>query len=80
MHHWTDKDAGLREVSRVLTTGGVFVLADLALRDALGRLTGEGPFMRAEERERALPAAGLRILGHERLRFRGVLITTAERS
>jgi ubiquinone/menaquinone biosynthesis C-methylase UbiE len=37
-HHWSDQSGGIREVRRVLRTGGCFILADISLPAGISRL------------------------------------------
>ncbi len=65
-HHWADRAAGLREVSRVLRRAGVFILADIFLGGPFhpllwlfGRL--HGPFRTISETQQMLEQAGLAV-------------------
>ena len=67
-HHWGDQSAGIREVTRVLRSGGLFVLADVdapfpsLLRPVLKWTNLQGPrFI-----QRLLEQAGLSVAMHRR--------------
>ena len=78
-HHWTDQAGGVRQVARVLRSGGMFVLADFRppwiLRPMLRRLHDTG------SRQRLFADAGLTVVTeHRPLRLgRNVLITVGRK-
>ncbi|HET6192410.1 MAG TPA: class I SAM-dependent methyltransferase [Trebonia sp.] len=71
-HHWSDQQAGVREIARVLRPGGVFILAHV--RPSL--LPGPN----ADSRQGLFENAGLNVIGqHRPLRLAGAVLLTAGR-
>jgi ubiquinone/menaquinone biosynthesis C-methylase UbiE len=61
-HHWTDADAGLREVARSLRPGGHFVLIDNIGPDWVARYLKDRPYLKRQERVGVWSRNGLRVL------------------
>ncbi len=76
LHHWADPHKGLQEIARVLRPGGWFCLADHTLQ--LARLFGEKPRTR-EQIQALVSGAGLTIGQQQKLAWRFVLITLAQK-
>jgi len=67
-HHWSDQQEGVREISRVLRPGGVFVLVNIEL------------CREADSRQRLFENAGLKVIEQRRpLRLAGAVLLTVGR-
>jgi ubiquinone/menaquinone biosynthesis C-methylase UbiE len=62
-HHWHDQSKGLQEISRVLRPGGLLCLADLT----------------SSQVQELIHGVGLKVVRHQRLWSRFVLITLAQK-
>jgi len=62
-HHWHDQSKGLQEISRVLRPGGLLCLADLT----------------SSRVQELIHGVGLKVVRHQRLWSRFVLITLAQK-
>jgi ubiquinone/menaquinone biosynthesis C-methylase UbiE len=76
-HHWTDKEAGVREVARVLKTDGRFILADHAARWV--RRVGAAPAPSARERIQVFTAAGLSVVEERSVLSHFLLLTVGRK-
>lgn len=75
-HHWRSQTKGLQEIARVVRPGGLFCLADFAMR--LARLFSER-FKSRNQIRALITGAGLALRVQQRLRMRAVLITLAQK-
>jgi ubiquinone/menaquinone biosynthesis C-methylase UbiE len=72
-HHWSDRQAGIAEIGRVLTSSGRWILADFIATGALGyvrRLFRLHQFPERGQLDAMLAAAGLRVVAERRVRGR----------
>ncbi len=79
-HHWADQRRGLREVRRVLTPGGVFVLTDVLAHGWSWRIFmfGGGRLLRPEQLDVMLTTERLRLVGRSTVpRVPGIKVTLA---
>jgi ubiquinone/menaquinone biosynthesis C-methylase UbiE len=74
-HHWADRAAGLREVARVLQSGGQFALADVSPPDWLAWLSRRYGACSPAAVRRAFAVAGLRTRAQRRTLGGVVLVT-----
>ena len=72
-HHWRDQAAGVREIARVLCSGGCFCLTDLTIPDWLARIQrhAKGP----RQTRNIVEASGLTVEVQRRTYRRLVLLT-----
>jgi ubiquinone/menaquinone biosynthesis C-methylase UbiE len=75
-HHWRDQAAGIREIARVLTPGGVFCLADHTFIPA--RVSGERVRTRREVRA-FMEQAGLQVIMQRNAVYPYVVMTIARK-
>lgn len=79
-HHWADQRRGLREVRRVLTPGGLFILTDALADGWLWSIfvVGGGRFLRPAQLEAMLVTERLRFVGRSSVpRVRAIKVTLA---
>ena len=74
-HHWEDRVAGVREVTRILRGNGRFILADVSVPAWMSRLGIGGPIMSAGGFAKAFSAAGLNVVSQRPAFSRFVMLT-----
>jgi ubiquinone/menaquinone biosynthesis C-methylase UbiE len=74
-HHWQDRAAGVRQVARVLRTGGHFILADAYPPAWFTRLFLRERFLGQAQRQKLFEAAGLQVR-QDKIFMRGSFIAT----
>ena len=77
-HHWGDQAAGVREVARVLRSGGLFCLADIALPGFAAGLVPHSRIHSRREMSLLFQQAGLQVIAQKGLRA-GVVCATVGR-
>ncbi|MCL5957765.1 MAG: class I SAM-dependent methyltransferase [Chloroflexi bacterium] len=78
-HHWSEPANGLREVGRVLKSGGHFVLFDHGAPNWVARILRHSPCVPAAERLALFEAAGMDVVAQEPAVAEFVLITVGAR-
>ncbi|HEX9115791.1 MAG TPA: class I SAM-dependent methyltransferase [Anaerolineae bacterium] len=78
-HHWQSQVAGLREIARVLRSGGCFVLADASVPAWWGRIDHGARFHDPVTLRRLMQAATLVVLGQRRSFLGHIIVTVSKR-
>jgi ubiquinone/menaquinone biosynthesis C-methylase UbiE len=78
-HHWGDQAAGVREVARVLRSGGLFCLADIAFPSVAAALIPQRRVHTRGEMRRLFEQAGLAVVAQKGLRGGAVLATVGRK-
>jgi ubiquinone/menaquinone biosynthesis C-methylase UbiE len=78
-HHWSDQLQGIREIRRVLRSGGQFFLADIAASPFLFRFVNHGQFRNQYEVRKMFEQVGLEVQTQPRLLLGYILVTSGIR-
>ena len=78
-HHWSDQLQGLREIRRVLRSGGQFFLADVAAPQFFFRFVHHGQIRNQYEVRKMFEQAGLEVQTQRRLLLGHILLTSGIR-
>ncbi len=78
-HHWEDQSIGLREILRVLRTGGRFYLADGHVPSPLGGIISHTRVHTPEELRDLFTSAGMSLVGQRRIVAGALLATIGEK-
>ena len=78
-HHWQDQVQGVRQVARVLSPGGVFVLVDIFMPFGLQRINRHGRQESPSALAGMFAQAGLNVQAQRRVMSRFLLVTVGSR-
>ncbi|WP_165422959.1 class I SAM-dependent methyltransferase [Ktedonosporobacter rubrisoli] len=78
-HHWSDQQAGLREIVRVLKPQGYFFLADAVQPGWLARLQPRSHMQRPEGVRELFQQAGLHVLHQQLTNTKWALVTAGRK-
>jgi ubiquinone/menaquinone biosynthesis C-methylase UbiE len=76
-HHWRDQAQGTREIHRVMSPGGTFLLADALHPIFLARIFRHGQVRAAAETRDICTQAGLNVIQQQRKLLGHILVTMA---
>lgn len=78
-HHWSDQLQGIREIRRILRSGGQFFLSDIAAPKFLFRFVHHGQIRNQYEVRKMFEQVGLEVRTQRRLLLGHILVTSGIR-
>jgi ubiquinone/menaquinone biosynthesis C-methylase UbiE len=78
-HHWNDHDKSLKEIHRVLTRNGYFILGDVSVPRWFAWITKEPQSWNTQERQKILEPNGFEILSQDKCLQGFALVTSSKR-
>jgi ubiquinone/menaquinone biosynthesis C-methylase UbiE len=79
LHHWSDQEAGLHEVGRVLRPGGLLVIGDLTLPNWISRLAHHHRLASRWEVRTLFEGADIRVVEQRAMYLGAVTLTVGRR-